>query len=178
MQCAKIAFFWIFRENLILRFFFLSLALIFLGCSNLNNPRFSEGFYEEKSLQLTRKATLIEKEKTEIVAFSTYISELDPKSFPKGEVFLVEVVFENEKIKPKDVSFLLFDKKPLKIKRISKKDEKLYRFYRHNSWSELFLVYFNSMFPVDAANVVLKMLIASRSQSLDFNYSYVVSNKL
>lgn len=178
MQCAKIAFLLDFRENLILRIFFLLLALIFLGCSNLNNPRFSEGFYEEKSLQLTRKATLIEKNKTELVAFSTYISELDPQNFPKGEVFLVEVIFENEKIKPKDVSFLLFDKKPLKIKRVSKKDEKLYRFYRHNSWSELFLIYFDSMLPVDAANVVLKMRVTSKDQSLEFDYSYVVSNKL
>lgn len=161
-----------------MRIFFLLLALFFLGCSNLNNPRFSEGFYEEKSLQLTRKATLIGEEKTELVAFSTYISELNPQSFPRGEVFLVEVIFENEKIKPKDVSFLLFDKKPLKVKELSKKDEKLYRFYRHSSWSELFLVYFDSLLPVDVANVVLKMLVASRNQSLEFDYSYVVSNKL
>lgn len=149
-----------------------------MGCSNLSNPRFSKGFYEEKSLQLTRKATLVGKEKTEIVAFSTYVSELDPRAFPKGEVFLVEVIFENESIKPKDVSFLLFNKKPLKIKRLSKKDEKLYKFYRHSSWSELFLIYFDSMFPVDAANIVLKMLIVPKEQSLKFDYSYVVSNKL
>lgn len=127
---------------------------------------------------MTRKATLISKEKTEIVAFSTYVSELDPQTFPKGEVFLVEVIFENENIKPRDISFLLFDKKPLSIKRISKKDEKLYRFYRHNSWSELFLIYFDSMLPVDAASVMLKMLIAPKDQSLEFDYSYVVSNKL
>lgn len=161
-----------------MRVFFLLLGLIFWGCSNLNNPRFSKGFYEEKSLQLTRKATLIGKEKTDIVAFSTYVSELDPQTFPKGEVFLVEVIFENENIKPKDLSFLLFGKKPLEIKRLSKKDQKLYRFYRHNSWSELFLVYFDSMLPVDAASVVLKMLIAPKDQSLEFDYSYVVSNQL
>lgn len=147
-----------------------------MGCSNLNNPRFSKGFYEEKSLQLTRRATLSNQGKTEIIAFSTYVSELDPHAFPQGEVFLVEVVFENENLKFKDLSFSLFGKKPLKLERISKKGQKL--FYRHNSWSELFLVYFDSMLPVDAASVVLNMLIIPRNQSLEFDYSYVVSNQL
>lgn len=151
---------------------------LLVGCSNLENPRFSKGFYEEKRLQLTRKADLIEGDKTSLVAFATYLSDLETESYPKNEVFLVEIVFENEKIKPKDISYTLLGKKPIKVKKLSKSEEKKLKAYRHSPWNELFIVYFDAVLPIDIANVVLKMHVKGRKQELIFDYSYVVENIL
>lgn len=149
-----------------------------MGCSNLNHPRFSKNFYDEKRMQLTRKADLIENQKTALVAFSTYLSDLESDRYPNNEVFLIEIAFENEKIKPKDISFTLLDKAPIKVQKLSKKDEKAMRLYRHSPWNECFIVYFDSVLPIDITNVALKMHIKGYEQELVFDYSYVVENVL
>lgn len=148
-----------------------------IGCSNLSNPRFSEGFYEEKRLQLTRKADLIENGRALLVAFATYLSDLESGKYPKNEVFLIEVAFESDKIKPKDISFSLLGKKPLSVKKLSSKEEKALRVFRHSPWNQVFLVSFDAVSPVDITNVVLKMHIR-KTRELVFDYSYVVENVL
>lgn len=159
-----------------LRLVFLCLGFIFWGCSNLNSGYFSEGFYKEKALQLTRKATFLKDGKAQIIAFSTYLSELNPQEFPDEEVFFIEVVFENENIQPKDLSFSLFGKEPTQLLKLSKQDEERYRLYRHSPWSELFLVHFDLTLLIDSTNIVLKMLIKPEDEVLEFDYSYVVGD--
>lgn len=148
-----------------------------MGCSNLSNPRFSEGFYEEKRLQLTRKADLIENGRVSLVAFATYLSDLESGKYPKNEVFLVEIAFESDKIKPKDISFSLLEEKPLSVKKLSSREEKELRVFRHSPWNRIFLVRFDAVSPVNITNVVLKMHIR-KTQELVFDYSYVVENVL
>lgn len=158
--------------------FWFFLSFVFFGCSNLNNPRFSEGFYEEKRIQLTRKDSLIEKDRASLVAFSTYLSDLESDKYPRQEVFLIEIAFEDERIKPKDITYTLLEKAPTKIQKLSKSQEKAMRVYRHSPWNQLFLVYFDAVLPMDISNVILKMHIKGKKQELSFDYSYIVENVL
>ena len=127
---------------------------------------------------MTRKAELIENGKTALVAFSTYMSDLDFQTYPKGEVFLMEIAFEDERIKFSDLSFSLLGKKPIKIKKVSKKMQETQKFFSHSHWNELYLLSFESVLPIETANIVLKMHIKGKEQELLFDYSYIVENVL
>lgn len=161
-----------------MRIFGFLIALFLLACSNLSSPRFSKNFYEEKRLQLTRKSELIENGKTALVAFSTYVSSLDFKTYPNGEVFLVELAFENDKIKFDDLSFSLLGRKPFKVQKVSQIMQKTQKFFIHSQWNELYLVFFESVSPMETTDIVLKMHIRGRAQELSFDYSYIVENVL
>ena len=147
--------------------------LFLCGCSNLNDSRFSKNFYEEKRMQLTRKAEWIENQRTKLVAFSTFMSHLDFEAYPEGEVFLVEIVFEDSKLSFKDISFSLLGEKPIKIEKIKDEDKGV---YRHSPWNVLYMVYFDSVSPSDVSKIVLEMKV--KGEILKFDYSYVVENQI
>ena len=108
-------------------------ALIFCACSNLDDPRFSKNFYEEKMMQVTRKSEIVLKGKTQIVMFSTYLSELDREKYSDGEYFFIEIDFEDERKGIKDVEFVLAGHTPAEIKYI--KNPKKEGFYIHSPWN-------------------------------------------
>ena len=113
-------------------------ALIFCACSNLDDPRFSKNFYEEKMMQVTRKSEIVLKGKTQIVMFSTYLSELDREKYSDGEYFFIEIDFEDEKKGIKDVEFVLAGHTPAEIKYI--KNPKKEGFYIHSPWNRGYLI--------------------------------------
>lgn len=149
-----------------------------MGCSNLDHSRFSKDFYEEKRLQLTRKSELIVKDKVKLVAFATYMSELDFETYPKGEVFLVEIAFNDETITMKDISFSLLDRKPLKIQKVSPKMQKKQKLFKHSPWNQMYLITFKPILPIETTKILLEMKVKGQSADLFFDYSYIVENVL
>lgn len=143
-------------------------ALIFCACSNLDDPRFSKNFYEEKMMQVTRKSEIVLKGKTQIVMFSTYLSELDREKYSDGEYFFIEIDFEDEKKGIKDVEFVLAGHTPAEIKYI--KNPKKEGFYIHSPWNRGYLVRFDSIPQTEIAT--LNLIAKFEGREMRFDYSF------
>lgn len=158
-----------------MRVLYCALALVFCACSNLDSERFSKDFYEERRVQLTRKAELIAKDKTQLVVFCTYVSQLDSKKYPDGEYFFIEVAFENEKIKMSDLQFTLLGEKPIEITTIPNNDKD---FFQHTHWNKGYLLRFSSVPRTEYAVLSLTLRVKGYPDNLKFNYGFKVENIL
>lgn len=143
-------------------------ALLMCACSNLDDPRFSKDFYEEKMMQLTRKSELISKNKTQVVMFVTYLTELDREKYEDGEYFFVEISFENEKLSIKDVKFSLAGYSPAEVKYI--KNPQKEKFHIHSPWNKGYLVKFDPIPQTEIAT--LNLLATVKGEVMVFDYSF------
>lgn len=158
-----------------LRILYCVIAVVFCACSNLSSERFSKDFYEERRMQLTRKVELIDKGKTQLVVFCTYVSQLDSVKYPEGEYFFIEVAFENEKLKMSDLQFTLLDEKPIEITTIPHNDKE---FFQHTHWNQGYLLRFDSVPRTEYAILSLVLKVKGYSEVLKFNYGFKVENIL
>lgn len=126
-------------------------------------------------MQLTRKAVLATKEKTLLVVFCTYVSQLDSEKYPDGEYFFIEVDYVDENIKMSDLQFTLLDKKPLEITTIPHNDKD---FYQHTHWNKGYLLRFDSVPRTEYALLSLDLKVKGFKQVLKFNYGFKVENIL
>lgn len=143
-------------------------SLVFCACSNLDDPRFSENFYQEKMMQVTRKSEIIVEGKTQIVMFTTYLSELDREKYENGEYFFVEIDFEDEKIGIRDVHFFLAGYKPVEIKFIKNPNKE--GFFVHSPWNKGYLVRFDSIPQTEIST--LKLIAKIKNKEMKFDYSF------
>lgn len=158
-----------------LRVFYCIIAVFFCACSNLDSERFSKDFFEERRVQLTRKVELIANGKTRLVAFCTYVSQLDSKKYPDGEYFFLEIDFVDEKIKMSDLQFTLLGEKPLEITTIPHNDKE---FFQHTHWNQGYLLRFDSVPRTEYAVLSLMLKVKGYSDNLKFNYGFKVENIL
>lgn len=143
-------------------------ALMFYACSNLDDPRFSKNFYEEKMMQVTRKSEIVENGKTQVVMFSTYLTELDKEKYEDGEYFFIEIDFVDEKTSIKDVSFFLAGFSPLEVKYL-KNPQKL-GYHIHSPWNKGYLVKFEDISQTEVAT--LKLIVKIKKWEMKFDYSF------
>lgn len=158
-----------------LRVFYCIIAVFFCACSNLDSERFSKDFFEERRVQLTRKVELIANGKTRLVAFCTYVSQLDSKKYPDGEYFFLEIDFVDEKIKMSDLQFTLLGEKPLEITTIPHNDKE---FFQHTHWNQGYLLRFDSVPRTEYAVLSLMLKVKDYPDNLKFNYGFKVENIL
>lgn len=158
-----------------LRVFYCIIAVFFCACSNLDSERFSKDFFEERRVQLTRKVELIANGKTRLVAFCTYVSQLDSKKYPDGEYFFLEIDFVDEKIKMSDLQFTLLGEKPLEITTIPHNDKE---FFQHTHWNQGYLLRFDSVPRTEYAVLSLMLKVKGYPDNLKFNYGFKVENIL
>lgn len=152
-----------------------AIAILFCACSNLNSPHFSKDFIEERRMQLTRKVELVAGDKTRLVVFCTYVSQLDSEKYPDGEYFFVEVDFVDDKLKMSDLQFTLLDEKPLEITTIPHNDKD---FFQHTHWNEGYLLRFDSVPRTEYAVLSLDLRVKGYPNVLRFNYGFKVENIL
>ncbi|ANV98631.1 hypothetical protein BBW65_07395 [Helicobacter enhydrae] len=145
-----------------------------LGCSNLSDMRFSQGFAKEKQMQLTRKADVIVDGRTIMSAFCIYLNELKPDVYQGGEYFVVELSSE-EKVSAKALRFLLFDQPPVEVKEIVKNPNHLQEFQKHSQWNQLFLVRFAPVWQADIPKLAL--LVEVDKFAMKFDYSYRINQR-
>ena len=126
-------------------------------------------------MQLTRKVALIDKDKTQLVVFCTYVSQLDSEKYPDGEYFFIEVAFENEKLKMSDLQFTLLGEKPTEITTIPHNDKE---FFQHTHWNQGYLLRFDSVPRTEYAILSLVLKVKDYSEVLKFNYGFKVENIL
>lgn len=158
-----------------LRVFYCIIAVFFCACSNLDSERFSKDFFEERRVQLTRKVELIANGKTRLVAFCTYVSQLDSKKYPDGEYFFLEIDFVDEKIKMSDLQFTLLGERPLEITTIPHNDKE---FFQHTHWNQGYLLRFDSVPRTEYAVLSLMLKVKGYPDNLKFNYGFKVENIL
>ncbi|RDU69479.1 hypothetical protein CQA62_02185 [Helicobacter cholecystus] len=145
-------------------------ALLMCACSNLSDPRFSKDFYEEKMMQLTRKGEIIAKNKTQVVMFVTYLSELNREKYEDGEYFFVEISFEDEKLGIKDINFSLAGDSPIEIAYI--KDPQKQNFYIHSPWNKGYLVKFEPVAQTELATLNLLAMIGKEVMVFDYSFKH------
>lgn len=158
-----------------LKILYCVIAFFLYACSNLDSPHFSKDFIDERRMQLTRKVELVAENKTLLVVFCTYVSQLDSKKYPDGEYFFVEVDFVDEKLKMSDLQFTLLDEKPTEITTIPHNDKD---FFQHTHWNEGYLLRFDSVPRTEYAILSLDLKVKGYSEVLKFNYGFKVENIL
>lgn len=163
------------KVRVMFKILYCAIAVLFCACSNLNSPHFSKDFIEERRMQLTRKVELVTGDKTRLVVFCTYISQLDSDKYPDGEYFFIEVDFIDKKLGIKDLQFSLLDEKPLEITTIPYSDKD---FFQHTHWNEGYLLRFDSVPRTEFAVLSLDLKVKGYSEILKFNYGFKVENIL
>lgn len=158
-----------------LKILYVIIAFFFSACSNLDSERFSKDFVEERRVQLTRKAELIVEGKTRLVAFCTYVSQLDSEKYPDGEYFFLEIDFADEKINIGDLQFSLLGERPVEITTVHYGDRD---FFQHTHWNKGYLLRFSSVPRTEFAILSLILKIKNYPNILKFDYGFKVENIL